>query len=518
MRSGELKIPPTRPSFFATAAPGRFERGPALVAIAVAAIIGFVLTAEISSLPLHHPHVSGALIILFITLVPLAFLTSASALPQLWRKLRALKYQLRWWHGLWILLYLSTLVFRKREATVAQEQPLDAWALFRLLPEMIVLLVLCVQLLRKRPGWLPYLFRGLLLAVTLYGLACAASAVWSVFPAWTLYKSLEFLLDLSVLAAALANIETLEQYKVLFDCALTIYAVELVWVWMQWPLFPSEVFEDSRLKGLYPATAWNAVGESGAILAAIALCRLLPLSGRRSDRSFYGLLFAFGISSLLLSQTRSAVAGLAVGVIMTLILSRRIWQAVLMGALSGVAWFFTGAGATIITYLQRDQSESAMRNLTGRMDLWTYAWQQWTMHPFTGSGAYAAGRFAVMSKVGFDATTLHSDWMEMLVGIGLLGLIPFVIALAGAGWSLLRSVHSRLFAPDERQLAYESAVLLSVMVVHSFFNTELSFHAPLAFFAVFGCAELLRRNRKLLAERSFRPVQPVFEPALITNF
>jgi exopolysaccharide production protein ExoQ len=498
MLIGQPKIPATRPGASHSSA----DFATRWIALLLFAMAGFILTYTTSSLAEQHPNINPGWLVLLILLAPAVLIAVVSALPQLYEKLKALKAQLRWWHGLWFLLYVSTLVFRMREASAVQEQPLDTWALLRLVPELVVLFALMSQLIRKRPSWLTYLFRGLPLALTIYALVCAASAAWSVYPAWTLYKSIEFLLDLSVLVAVLANVQNMQQYKTLFNWAWTIYAVELVWVWMQWPLFPSQVFEDSRLRGIYPATACNAVGESGAVLAIIALCRLLPLSGRRtdrSDRSFYGLLFAFGTASLLLSQTRNAVAALVVGIITTFILSKRIWWAVLIAVLGATLWFFTGAGTAIMSYLQRDQTEAAMQSLTGRLDLWTYAWEQWSLHPFTGLGAYAGGRFAVMTQIGWDATTLHSDWMELLVGIGLLGLVPFAIALLGTCWFLLQSVGKSFLNAEERQLAYEAAALLAVMVVHSVFNTELSFHAPLAYFAVLGSAELLRRCKNSTA-------------------
>jgi len=38
--------------------------------------------------------------------------------------------------------------------------------------------------------------------------------------------------------------------------------------------------------------------------------------------------------------------------------------------------------------------------------------------------------------------------------------------------------------------------VLGVVTIHSFFNTELCWHAPVLFLVVLGYAELLRQRRK----------------------
>jgi O-antigen ligase len=397
------------------------------------------------------------------------------------------------------LLYISTLVFRIRNQEATQAQPLDAWALLRIIPEMIVAGWLAARLFRRGPAavWIRFLFQGLPGALTMFALVCVASTFWSVYPAWTLFKSLEYMLDIFVLAAALANIGTLQAYETMFSWVWVIFGVELAWVWLQWPLWPSESLEDGRLKGVLPATGWNAVGQSGALFAVIAICKLLPIKGSsKPHRGWCIVLFVFGMASLLLSQTRNTVAGFAFAALLVLVLSRRTWLAVAMSVLGGLVAVLTPIGPMIVTYLQREQSADAMASLTGRADFWGFAWDQFLQNPLTGLGAYAAGRFYIMTKLGIDTATLHSDWVELLVGVGLLGFIPFVTALLGTWWVLLRSIYDYSFTVQERQMALEAAGVLAVITVHSFFNDELTWHAPLLLLVILGYAEMLRRRRK----------------------
>jgi O-antigen ligase len=485
-------------------------RKPAFLWILGLAVLGFLACVGVAELIEQYGKIGAFGAFLLIVAGPAAVLGGFMALPQAYRKLVALRHQFQWWHWLILLLYVSTLVFRKRDQDASQNQPLDAWALLRLLPEMIVAGVLLARLLRRQTTWLKSLFEGLPGALAIYALLCAVSTIWSVYPLWTLYKSLELLLDVAVFAAALSSIRSLKQYHTLFAWIWTIYAVEISWVWLQVPLWPSEALEDWRLKGVYPATAWNSVGQTGAILAVLALCKLFPV-GRKHDRSFASVLFVFGITTLLISQTRNALGGFVVASALVLILSRRTWLAATMGAMGAIIWIFSRFGGVLLTFLERDQSTESMQNLTGRTDFWSYAWQQFLLHPITGLGAYAAGRFAIMTKLHIDTGTLHSDWIEMLVGIGIMGLVPFAIALFRTWWYVLRSVRDTTLSLADRQMSLEAVGVLSVIFIHSFFNDELTWHAPLLFLAILGYAEMLRRRQKAMNPRvvPFRMARPM---------
>jgi O-antigen ligase len=479
------------------------------------AAVGFLASAAAYAIAQRHEGMGTLAVLGIIVLGPVGLVLALWATPQARNSLVALRHELRWWHGLWFLLYFSAMIggFRGKNDPVAMGRAsLDLWGALRVGPELIVLGVLMVQVLRRRSGWVRCLFQGLPGVLALYALVCAVSSFWSVYPAWTLYKSLEYLIDVAVLAAALASVETWREYESLLSWTWTIFAVEIAWVWIQWPIWPNLVFGDEgRLEGVYPATGYNAVGQYSAIIAVLALCRLLPLTGRKVDRALYSSLLVFGLATLALAHTRNALAGFVLAAALVLILSGRFWLMGLLAGFAGMGWMVSGASSAVMTYITRGQSEGALETLTGRIDPWTYAWHLFVQHPLSGLGAYAAGRFVVMKELG-GYVTMHSDWMELLVGIGLLGIVPFAIAVLGSGWFLLRSIGDRAFDVQQRQIALEASGVLCVLFVHSFFNNELTLHAPLFLLAVLGYAELLRRGKK---QAVFRPVRS-FVPA-VTN-
>jgi O-antigen ligase len=468
-------------------------------------LFGFVASSLLVSVLAYSAHWGAVIAVLLVLVTPITLLLGASAFRESARKWALLKPRLRWWHALWFLLYLSTLVWRVRDQGAIQQNPLDAYAFFRLVPEMIVFGWLMVRFSRREDmfDWLRSLFGGVPRWLTFFALACIASTLWSVFPAWTLFKSLEYMLDLWVLAAVLSTVISLEDFRSLFRWTWAILAAELAWVWIQIPLWPGNSFEDGRLKGYFPSTAYNYVGQSGAIFAILGFCRLLPARDtQRENIPFASIMFVGGIATLLACQTRNTIAAFGFAVVVVLILTRRKWM-IVGGAIAGVlAFFLTPLGQVAMTYLQRDQSRQAMEEMTGRAELWSYAWQQFLAHPFTGMGAYAAGRFFIMTKIGKDTASLHSDWVELLVGVGLMGLIPFVLALSGTWWYLVKSVKDKSLTPEHRQMVLEAVAVLAVITIHSIFNDELTWHAPLLFMSVLGCAELLRRRKNAVKIRS----------------
>jgi hypothetical protein len=448
------------------------------------------------------------------------------AIPQGLAKARLLAQNWTWWHPLWFLIFFSMLVFRIRDVSAAKANPLDLYAMTRVLPEAFVALALIIRLLLKKPNWLRALFTGIPGAMAVYCLVCVASSAWSVNASWTAYKSLEFLADVSLLASIVASADSSLTYQNLLDWTLTFYGISLVGVWINLPLWPNEAMDGGRLTGVIPVEASNSVGTSGAVLALIAICRLMPMFGRARSRSWYIFLLVFGLVSMVMSGTRNSEGAFVLGVGLIVLFSRRLRKIALIGTAAmvpvlAIATLLTDrlwerAYAVAASFAQRDQSAGAFDSLSGRTAWWAYGMDQLMHHPLTGLGAYAAGRFAVLGKLGVGAAAMmHSDWIEVLIGTSFWGLIPFAGALIAAWWFLARCIRSNAFGPEQRQLALEMLALLGMLTVHSFFNDELSWHCPLLYFAILGYAEFVRTHRRQpgavseVAERRPWQLEPV---------
>jgi len=462
--------------------------------------LGFVLSLAAVYLSAEFLHVDLWLTIGVLVLAPVVILVGIIGLRQGKRRILELKANWTWWHGLIFLLYISTLVFRVRDAGASTEQPIDAWALLRLGPEGLVAAILASRLITRRTQWVRSMFRGLLGALAIYGLVSTVSATWSVYASWTLYKSLEFMLDVGVLASILATIDSAAEVESFFNWIWTLYAAELIWTWIGAAIWPSEAFDETaRLSGVWPVVASNSIGVSGAIVCIVALSRFLSAGSRKSPRAWYALIFAFGFISLVASQTRNALAGFVFGAFLVLWYQRRTWIGVMTAVLAVGLILYTSLGPEVEEYVTRGQTESQIEGLSARTVWWSYAWQLMADHPLTGLGAYAAGKFGVLNRLGVgEASQMHSDWMEIMAGTSIWGLIPFLAAVIGCWWTLSRTFWDHTLSPIERGLSSEALGVLGVITLRSFFNVELMWHVPFLFLAVLGYAEFLRRKKSEL--------------------
>ncbi|MGH9773799.1 MAG: O-antigen ligase family protein [Candidatus Acidiferrales bacterium] len=421
-----------------------------------------------------------------------------------WRK------SFTWWHWLWLCLFLSGIVIRVRDVHDIEQTVVDPWAAFRIVLIGIAALVLLVRLALRKEFWLASIFRGLLGAITVYGLFSVISSLWSVYPAWTAYKSCEYLVDICVLAVILCVLHRAPEYRGLLNWTYTLYGLLLTSVWLGVLVWPSLALVHIsgilplRLYGVLPPVDANTLGDYSAVLAIVSLVRIFLKSPHHSgNRAWYWLLFAGSFTTLILSQTRSALAALAVALLLVLWVSGRKPAAIGLIA-TGLFLKLTSAAPILWAYVRRGQNDALWGSLSGRMDFWGLGWEKFLERPFTGFGAYAAGRFAVLAPLGASTTsTVHNSYVEILVGVGILGLIPVLVALLGTWWILFRANRSMPLDIAEHQLAIEMLGVLAILTARSFLSTNLIWHPPLFFLLVLGYAEFLRRRHSSATSPAF---------------
>jgi hypothetical protein len=437
---------------------------------------------------------------LSLLLIPLAVFAVPAAIRQAMGLSRALRVRLAWWHGLWLLLLLSGLIFRVRTSEAIEDAPVDTWAAYRITLVGIVALCLGVRLALRRTAWVGSLFRGLPGVLAAYVLVSVASTTWSAYPAWTLYRSLEYGVDVALLAAILATVESAKAYRTLFDWTWALYLLLVSSIWVGVLVWPGEALQPIRgligidLTGVLPAIHENTVGELGAVVAVVALARLLLTSGDPPNRTFYSLLLPAGLVTLVLSQTRSALAGFLLGAGLLLFLAKKItlWVSAIIASLVILA---SRAGDLLGAYFLRGQTPELFASLSGRVGYWEAGWQAFLKSPLTGLGAYTA-RFEVLARIGeSERSHIHNTYLEVLVGTSFWGLAPVVVALIATWWILIGCV--RNYPPDscERRMALEAVAVLAVVSVRSLFTSHLIAHPSLSFLLVVGYAEFLRRHK-----------------------
>jgi O-antigen ligase len=460
------------------------------------------LLASAAALGAGISMLSGSAVLRVLAIIPATILAAAlgpSAAPAALAKSRRLAAGLRWWHWLWLVVFASGLVFRTRDIDTLHEAPLDFWAVWRILLMGLVALVLLSRLATRRIDWVASLFRGVPAGLVLCAIMSLASTAWSVYPMWTLYKSVEYLIDLALLAAILTAVRNAEDLKSLFDLTWFLAGLLLLTVWLGLFLRPDVALVPGvgligvQIQGVVPSISANGVGDLGGTLLLVAGTRLLF---RNHHRSLYWMVLLAALPTVVFAQSRSPATAALLGLLAVLILARRFGLLILVGVAGAALISLSSAEAVVHQAFLRGQSPELFYSLSGRVGWWIYAWEVFRGSPFLGLGGYAGARFAVLGPLGAtEVSSIHNAWLEILLGVGLIGFLPFLVTFLRVWPNLLRPLDTRRTPTTARELRIEAVGFFVMLCFRSIFSVEFTWHPPLQFFLVLGFAELLRRGR-----------------------
>jgi len=310
------------------------------------------------------------------------------------------------------------------------------------------------------------------------------------------------MVDIALLAAILAAVRRGDTYRSLFNWTWVLVGVQLLTVWAGAVIWPDRAFLHTdglipvRINGVLPSLDQNEVGEYGAVLAIVALSRLLgPRRGQ--GRIFHWLLFGFGLVTLAASQTRAAIAGFLLGSVLVLFFSKRFRVIAFLGLAVVLIFAATNASDLGRKLWERGEDPEAVQGMSGRLAVWESGWTKVSERPLTGYGAYAGGRFVVDELPGLPSgANVLNFYLETVLGTGVCGLALLAVALLGTWGILVREWGSASVRGSDRQLVVEAIGVLALMTLRSFFGTQLMWHPSLNFLLILGYAEFLRRREK----------------------
>jgi len=441
-----------------------------------------------------------------------------AAFPELWRKLRHLSTQIRWWHLCWLLLFLSALVFRVRDIETIESNLFDVWTIYRAGLVAIVAFVLVTRLVSGQTNWLQLLLADPVVWFAGFGIIGVISTVWSVQPFWTLYKSAEYLADVALLASILASVNSVDEYKTLFDLTWVLNGILMISTWFQVLLWPSQTTASIGLLGIQihsaiPLISGNGTGQLGATLGVVSLARILVR--RRIERT-YLFVFAVSMATLVFAQSRSPILAFLASALILLVLTRRLGVMGFLAIALLLLLTTTNLGDILWTYFRRGQTDLQFATLTGRIDLWKVGWGLFTDRPLVGFGAYAGTRFIVPvvkpEHVYSGGVISGADnvLIETLLGVGVLGTIPLLIGVARTAWILWKGrFNITLFY----SLITEAIAVFSVLLVRSVFAAGVFiWHPALDALLILGFAAFLRKSTQNLEESQLGENPPHPQP------
>ncbi len=286
-----------------------------------------------------------------------------------------------------------------------------------------------------------------------------ASALWSVYGAVTLFKSLEFAVSLIAALALLSFARRQGAHRVamriLDTYYIIIFAKNLV-VWLNVILgvaklnysYPFLPFTIAQV--YYPPTSANGVGDLGATLLALSVARRVLLADRALVVKFGMIL---GVLSLAFGYSRSpmlvgalailVLAGSRVGLNTPAFVGAAVAGVGIPIALAlGLVPVETLAETRLGAMLARGQSVGLLSNLSGRVDWWHAAvtiLEGEPLRAWFGYGAYAGSRFVLGEVIESAASSIHNAYFEAWLGIGWLGAGLLVLA---SGWCVVKGMRA----------------------------------------------------------------------------
>jgi O-antigen ligase len=151
------------------------------------------------------------------------------------------------------------------------------------------------------------------------------------------------------------------------------------------------------------------------------------------------LIYAYEIY---LTRTRSAlVVGVVIIVVSLIVRARRHpLSSVVTGIVAVTAAIFLAPSllTQLHAFFERGQTAQGIDTLSGRTVIWEAAHQTWLQHQWFGLGYYSGHRLGIP---GLQETQSNIDntWLETLVDVGILGMVPLALFVLCGFWRLIRS-------------------------------------------------------------------------------
>jgi O-antigen ligase len=345
-----------------------------------------------------------------------------------------------------------------------------------------------------------------LMLLSAYAGFAAFSTMYSASPLQTAGKAYEMVVGMIVVWAIATSADARNQMRAAIDMIVILWAAILVVAIPGFFLVPSHfVLQEEGRPGFIftetmaaPYAHSNGLSAIGAMVAAYALARgfreTTPLARR--------LWFALGIVSsggILLASGRQGVVIWAVSVgIVLFMLARPLCVFIVIPATAFATQHWS---MQLWSALTRDQQETTLYTLSGRLSFWNAAIEVWKQSPLIGYGFGSGGRFVALPSIGQGFIgSLHSGYFEALVGVGLIGVMPLLIVVVRVvRWSWLRLL---------RGVEPHLSILIVPLAMHT--AISLGFGAWLSsqflvLALIASCADLepeLGRSRRALLQRA----------------
>lgn len=371
-----------------------------------------------------------------------------------------------------LLLVASTLGYRQRSTGSLQQNALDSVAALRLGLVLLSLVIATSLLMRPRTSEKSVVsLPGAYYVFCIYIVVAGCGAAFATSTSLALYRVFE--LSAAVLVLLSIWWQGNEAVQRSFHLIYWVMCALIASVWLGVLLVPSRALVavsspiPTQIQGVIPSIASNGVGTLGGLVALWSAAELLDRSDWLSRRVAVVWMLV-GAATLVAAQYRTGYAAAAAGLSVLLFMRGRV-------ALAGVALLGTIAvvtfGGSLVArtepVLLRGDPVALASQLSGRATYWELAIPVWRSSPLVGRGLSSASRLDVLGPAGFtDTSTVHSTWVEALVGAGAIG--------AGLlGLFLLITLMKAIYLGVRRRVSSSAAVIVAFIVIRSITGTTI---------------------------------------------
>lgn len=344
----------------------------------------------------------------------------------------------------------------------------------------------------------------------MYGLVAMLSSILVDEAAsfYALWKAIELIVMLLVMIATMSMDDQHGSINKAYDiiiCALKILILLFI---TQAIIWPNEAFSPARgvlpilMQGVKPIVQQNGLAFYSAVVILSCFSALHNSSGALAKVLNFLMMSAASLT-LVLSQSRTSIVGLFVAILIIFLLIKKKSILFLFSILI-LGFIFFELSSFILEFLRRGQDENLIYSLSGRTTAWSMGWDLFKESPIFGHGFVAGARAKVL---GGGMSTMHGAVFDVLVGMGLLGLVTWGSAIIITAFSSLRlwKMTCGELSNASRVKHAEMLGLFALILIRTTTNSGLAMHDHvfMLFLCFLGyaqsaiCADINKRRKNV---------------------
>ena len=396
--------------------------------------------------------------------------------------------QLKAVHWVWIFLFLDLTAFWIQSSSSGTMYYAQAYrvAMLSISGSLIIALV------AQKPNATGWLFRSPLIFYWLFALYSVVSTIYSSHPIYTAWKGIE--LTLLGLAAALvlerSTNDNIKSISILYLLLMRLLRIVLIAAWVYAIIFPEKGFPKHVGSLGYMMQGLLNSNSLGAVAAIVGIHSFSSITNRKGTKIIHSFFFILSVTTLIMAYSRTSIIGFAVAFIVFSFFSKKIILSVLATVMVLVISLSNAALNSLFGFLSRGQSLGGFRGMSGRAETWGKAIKYFLESPYYGHGHMSAGRYDVLENA---SSHLHGTPIEIMVGLGIIGLVLWLMFIIITGINLLKLKDIRVPSIKNYTFRAELLALFSYLIVRSGTSSILAMHSfELMVFVCISCFSMAR--------------------------